>query len=340
MMDANPKDQPSWQEIIRPYCSADWRRSVWQIVNTTIPYIIIWTLAYKSLEISYALTLFWSFIGGLLTARLFIINHDCGHGSFFKSTRANDIVGFFTGMLSYTPYWQWRHNHALHHASFGQVEQRGIGYFWTMTVKDYLAASPLKRLIYRAYRHPLVTFPVGGVWLFLVEYRFAMTGADKRMKRQVWGVNLTWALLIGTLSYFLGGGDMWAGVKIFFIIQAPMSFVSGAFGVWLFHVQHHFDDGYWVSKEDWNLKDAALTGSSYFKLGPIMQWFSGNIGLHHVHHLGPRIPNYRLQEAHDNVAMFQAVKPILPRDTWGLWRKVLVDEEQGKWVHFRDIKVG
>ncbi|HIA03259.1 MAG TPA: fatty acid desaturase, partial [Myxococcales bacterium] len=221
------EDDARWQDVIRPYCNSQLGKSIWQLVNTLIPYTIVWYSAYRAFEAGYyGLLACLCVMGGMLTARLFIINHDCGHGSFFKSTRANDIVGFFTGMLSYTPYWQWRYNHALHHATFGQVEQRGIGYFWTMTVKEYWEQTPTKRLIYRIYRHPLITYPIGGVWLFVIEYRFAMKGADARMKRQVWAVNIAWAILIGVISYFTGQGDMLRGLMIFACIQIPMSFVS------------------------------------------------------------------------------------------------------------------
>lgn len=255
----------------------------------------------------------------------------CGHGSFFKSRLANTITGSIAGVLTFTPYYHWRWEHSRHHATAGDLDRRGTGDIWTMTVQEYLESSRWKRFAYRLARNPIVLFVIAPVFLFLVRQRVPSPAASRRERRSVWWMNVTILGMAAALSRIFG-------IVPYLLIQLTVLMVAGAAGVWLFYVQHQFEDAYWERGEDWDYTAAALQGSSFYKLPSILQWFSGNIGYHHVHHLSARIPNYNLERCHKSHSLFQEVKPItllssLNSLTFRLW-----DERLRKLVGFRHLR--
>lgn len=321
---------PDWKITMRKYQRSDFKRSVWQLVNSVIPYLALWVVAYLLLEVSY-----WATIGvcalaaGFLT-RVFIIAHDCGHGSFFKSRKANVIWGSITSALANLPYHAWRHEHAIHHAHSGDLDNRGVGDIDTLTVDEYIARSRWERLKYRIYRHPIVLFVVGPLYLFAISYKKWPPRATRRVKLSVVRNNLA---IVGILAvvYFT------IGLKGFLLVQLPIIAVSGSLGIWLFYVQHQFEDVYWEHNDKWDYVDQALQGSSYYKLPRVLQWFSGNIGFHHIHHLGAKIPNYFLEKVHNEVALFREVKPVTIRSSLKCLTFRLYDEESRTLVGFSHV---
>lgn len=321
----------SWRQAVAKYEHPDLRRSVWQAVNSFVPYLVLWYVTYRSLEMSSWLTLALSVLAAGFLTRIFIIFHDCGHGAFFRSQKANDIMGFITGVLTFTPYHGWRHEHAVHHATAGDLDRRGVGDIWTLTVKEYVALSPKGRLRYRLYRHPLVMFLVGPLFIFLIRQRVPSRTASKRERHSVYWANLAIFGILALMSVTIG-------IKAFVLVQLPIFVIASAVGVWLFYVQHQYEGVYWERREDWDYVSVALEGSSFYKLPKVLQWFTGNIGFHHVHHLSPRIPNYYLEKCHNENPMFQEVKSItllasVESLTFRLW-----DEEQRKLVGFGHLK--
>jgi omega-6 fatty acid desaturase (delta-12 desaturase) len=278
-------------------------RGVWQLVNTVIPYTVLWWLMYRSLSVSGWLALPLAVLAGGFLVRIFIIFHDCAHGSFFQSRLANEVLGNLMGLLCFTPYYRWRWEHSVHHGSAGDLDRRGTGDVWTMTVQEYLLASCWKRFGYRLARNPLVLFVVAPLVLFLVLERLPTGKEGKRERLSVYATNLALVLMVSGMCAAFG----W---KAYLLLQLIAVMVAGSAGVWLFYVQHQFDGVYWERGEAWDFKKAALEGSSYYKLPKVLQWFSGNIGFHHIHHLSPRIPNYHLERCHRSEPLFQAVKPV------------------------------
>ena len=294
---------PSWKEVVARYRQPSVWRSVFQIVNSLVPYGVLWYLMFRTLAVSHCLTLVLAVLAGGFLARVFIIHHDCGHGSFFKSRRANDVIGFITGVLTFTSYRFWRWEHAVHHASAGDLDRRNLGDVWTMTVHEYLDASRSKRLAYRVVRNPFVLFVLVPPFLFLILHRFSSRKASKRDRQSVSWTNLTILAVGVSLSLLMG-------VKAYLMIQLSVIAVAATAGVWLFYVQHQFEGVYWERHGEWDYTAAALRGSSYYKLPRILQWFSGNIGFHHIHHLCPSIPNYNLEKCHNDHPLFQGVTTV------------------------------
>ena len=317
----------AWQEIVVRYQQPSLWRSVWQIVNSLVPYAALWYLMYRSLAISYWITLPLAILAGGFLVRVFIIHHDCGHGAFFKSRKANDIWGVITGVLTFTPYYLWRWEHAIHHAHAGDLDRRGLGAVWTLTVQEYLEASRWKRFAYRLARNPVVLFGLAPLFLFLVIQRFSSAGASPRERRSVAWTNL-WVLGLAAavISIF--------GIKAYLLIQLTVMGVGGAAGVWLFYVQHQFDGVYWKRHGDWNYLAAALEGSSFYKLPKVLQWFSGNIGFHHIHHLSSKIPNYNLENCHRAEPLFQSVPPLTLLASFKSFTFRLWDERRHRLVGF------
>ncbi|HYG33821.1 MAG TPA: fatty acid desaturase [Clostridia bacterium] len=317
-----PSSRPAWKDVVAKYQRPALWRALWQVVNTLVPYAGLWYLMYLSLEISYWLTVPLVLLAGAFLVRVFIIFHDCGHGSFFKSQTANHILGSITGVLTFTPYFHWRWEHSIHHASAGDLDRRGTGDVWTLTVQEYLEASRWKRFAYRLARNPVILFLIAPLFLFLIGQRFPAPKAGRRERLSVYGTNLAILLMGAGLSWVLG-------FKAYLILQVAVMAVAGSAGVWLFYVQHQFEGVYWERRENWDYTLAALQGSSFYKLPKILQWFSGNIGFHHIHHLSPRIPNYHLEQCHKAEPLFQSVKPVtllssLKSFTFRLW------DEQGQ----------
>lgn len=321
-----------WKEIVAKYQLPSTPRALWQIANTFIPYVLLWYLMYRSLAVSWWLTAPLAVLAGAFLVRIFIIFHDCGHGSYFKSRQANAIVGFTSGILTFTPFYHWRWEHAVHHGSVGDLDRRGVGDVWTMTLREYLGSSRWARLSYRFTRNPLVLFVLAPAFLFIVLQRFPSPQASPRERRSVWWMDAAVACYAVVLSVIFG-------IPQYVLIQLIVTMVSSAAGVWLFYVQHQFEDVYWERGNDWDYTAAALQGSSYYKLPKILQWFSGNIGFHHIHHLNPRIPNYNLQECHEADPLFQQVKPMTLLGSLKSLKLRLWDENAKRLISFRRARL-
>ncbi|HEX4263861.1 MAG TPA: fatty acid desaturase [Verrucomicrobiae bacterium] len=321
----------NWKRIVARYQKPSVGRAAWQIINTLVPYAALWCLMYFTMSISWWLTVPLAILAGAILVRAFIIFHDCGHGSFFKSGTANHIWGAITGVFTFTPFYHWRWEHAIHHSSSGDLDRRGTGDVWTLTVQEYLESSRWKRFAYRLARNPVILFVIAPLYLFLIQQRFPKLKAPTRERYSVYWTNLALGTIAAISIAFFG----W---KAYLIIQLTILITAGAVGVWLFYVQHQFEGVYWERGDDWDYVQAALHGSSFYKLPRILQWFSGNIGFHHIHHLSPRIPNYHLEKCHQAEPLFQKVKPVT---LFGSFRSLtfrLWDEQRRKLVGFGAVR--
>ena len=331
VMNKKTKSVAEWKKLVEDFQKPNRKAAIWQLVNTLGPLAGVWTALYFVYPISWLFAIPLAILGGLFLVRAFIIFHDCGHGSFFRSKKANDVLGFITGMLTFTPYHHWKWEHAMHHATTGDLDRRGIGDVWTLTVKEYLASSRTTRINYRLVRNPFILFVFAPLFLFFVLERFPSKKSKPREKRSVMMMNLallTWGVCMSAIFGFIP----------WLIIQLVMMSVAGCSGVWLFYVQHQFEDAYWEETKNWDFTTAAMEGSSYYKLPKVLQWFSGNIGFHHIHHLNPRIPNYNLERCHHSDPFFRNAPELniftsLRSIKYRLW-----DEDNGKMISFRDLK--
>jgi acyl-lipid omega-6 desaturase (Delta-12 desaturase) len=330
----SPLPATRWKQLVAQFQTPCTGRATWQIINTFVPFVALWVFMYWALTISFWLAVPAAVLAGGFVVRIFIIFHDCGHGSFFKSRIANHILGFISGLFTFTPYFHWRWEHSLHHASSGDLDRRGVGDIWTMTVAEYMASSRWRRFAYRLARNPIILFGLGPLYLFLIQHRLPARKANFRERFSVWCMNLV-------ILLFMAGMAAIFGLANYILLQLIVLLVAGAAGVWLFYVQHQFEDVYWERGEQWDYAAAALQGSSFYKLPRILQWFSGNIGFHHIHHLSPRIPNYNLERCHNSDPLFREVKPItllasLKTATYRLW-----DEQQRRlvgWDRVRELR--
>jgi omega-6 fatty acid desaturase (delta-12 desaturase) len=320
-----------WRAIISRYQQSDRARSIAQIATTLIPLTGLFYLMYRSLSWSYWITLLMAVPAAGFLVRTFIIMHDCAHGSFLPWKRTNALVGWITGVLTLTPFGQWRHDHALHHASSGDLSRRGHGDVDTLTVREYVALPRMARLKYRLIRNPFVLFGLGPIHFVLMN-RVPPRGASatKRLHASVWSTNIAIAALYAAVS-------VWVGWSVLPLVYGPAMYLAAAAGIWLFYVQHQFEGTYWQEHADWDYATAAIRGSSYLKLPGVLRWFTGSIGLHHVHHLGPRIPNYELKRCHDENEVFHDVTIITLAQSVRTLRLTLWDEARGQLVGFRDV---
>ena len=319
-----------WQGIVSNYAYPETWRSVWQIINSVVPFLIGWYLMYRSLEVGYWLTLLLAVPTAGFMVRCFIIFHDCCHGSFFRSIKANDRLGLVLGVLVLTPFYQWKHSHAIHHATAGDLDRRGIGDVYTMTVEEYLAAPWYKKLGYRIMRSPFILFTVGAAFVFAVTHRFFEKSAGPRERSSVIWTNLAIAAVVGWLILEVG----WAA---FLLVQLPIMLIACGSGVWLFYVQHNFDPTYWERHAEWEFFNAGMDGSSFYKLPRLLQWFTGNIGFHHIHHLSPKIPNYKLEKCHNENPAFQ-IQPLTVRHSLQSLFFRLWDEKEKMLVGWSALK--
>jgi acyl-lipid omega-6 desaturase (Delta-12 desaturase) len=325
------QNQRELRKQIAPYEKSNTKNSVRQMINTLVPFFALWILAYASLSYSYLITLAITAVAAGFLVRAFIIFHDCCHGSFFKNKRANNIIGTITGIMTFCPYEQWKHSHNVHHATNSNLNKRGTGDVWVLTVDEYMSSSFWTRLGYRLYRNPITMFIIGPIYVFLIQYRFNRKDARKKERINTYITNIALVAIIALFSLTMG-------FKTFAMIQGPIFLISGILGVWLFYVQHQFEDSYFETDENWDYVKAALQGSSYYKLPKVLQWITGNIGYHHIHHLSSRIPNYYLEEVHNKNEVLQDVPTInLPKSLESLKFK-LWDEENKKFVSFKRVK--
>ncbi|MDO8184619.1 fatty acid desaturase [Conexibacter sp. JD483] len=321
-----------WRADVAPYATPDRGRALLDLATSVVPYLLLWPVMVWALnDVSFWLTLALAVPASVFLLRSFIVFHDCGHGSFFEAKAANTWLGRFTGLLVMTPYASWRHSHAVHHATAGDLDRRGEGDVPTMTVAEFNAASRGTRIGYRIFRSPFVLFTLGPLWSFTIQPRLWNRSMSRRIRHSVWMTNVAVAIAVTGMCLLVG----W---QQFLIIQGLLILFAGGAGVWLFFVQHQFEDTYWESSDTWTYADAALRGSSYLKLPQPLQWCSGNIGLHHVHHLSARVPNYKLQAAHDGLDVFQQVPVLTVWDALKAPRLKLWDEQRGRIVTFREAR--
>ncbi len=322
--------KPDWHQSMKRYEQPDLRKAVWQLVNTFIPYLFVCVLMYFSHigGYSYWITMGLAIVAAGLLIRIFIFFHDCAHQSFFSSRKANTILGYVCGVLTFTPYEEWRRSHGFHHNTFGDLDRRGRGDVWTLTTEEFRRASKPTRFRYRFFRNPFVLLCLGPAYLFLVSYRYSHQSARRR---QDYSVMITNAAILAIIV----AAGLTIGLKAYALIQLPVIFLAGVMGVWLFYIQHQFEGVYWARHDQWDPIRASLHGSSYYKLPKVIQWLTGNIGLHHIHHLRPRIPNYNLQRCFDDTRSFLQIEPLTIRKSIGCLQLKLWDEEKQKLVGFK-----
>jgi omega-6 fatty acid desaturase (delta-12 desaturase) len=329
---SHPSNPPAGRSALAKYAHPRVARSVVELMTSVVPYLALSTLMYLALDVSYPLALSLAVPAAGFLVRTFVVFHDCAHGSFLPSKRANRYVGRTLGLFVLSPFQRWRHDHAVHHATSGDLERRGVGDIITLTVAEYRARGWRGRLAYRLVRNPIVMFGLGPVIAMMVGPRIATRSQRPRLRHSVLGTD---AVLVGVI-----GGLCWLiGWEAFVLVWAPPALLAGSIGIWLFYVQHQFEDAYWQSACEWDYTEAALRGSSYLKLPKVMQFFTGNIGLHHVHHLNARIPNYNLQRAHDENPVFHQVPTLVLADALRTVKLKLWDEERGKLVTFAQARL-
>jgi acyl-lipid omega-6 desaturase (Delta-12 desaturase) len=319
-------------EALACYAQPRLARSLLELTTSVVPYLAGSVLIYLTLGVSLALTLGLMILTAGFLVRTFVVFHDCAHGSFLASKRANRYVGRIMGLFVLSPYQRWRHDHAIHHATSGDLERRGVGDVITLTVSEYRGREWRGRLAYRMIRNPLVMFGLGPVIAMVVGPRIATRAQRPRMRHSVLATDVVLVTITGGLCWLMGWQD-------FLLVWAPPAMLAGSVGIWLFYVQHQFEDAYWQSADGWDYADAALRGSSYLKLPKVLQFFTGNIGLHHVHHLNARIPNYNLQRAHDENPVFAQVPTLSLWDALRTVRLKLWDEDRRKLVTFAQARV-
>ncbi|MEI7492101.1 MAG: fatty acid desaturase [Bacteroidota bacterium] len=327
----NAIPEMSWVQIVKRYNHPNRLRSWVQLTSNLLLYFLALFLMYLSLSVSYWITLGLSIPAAGMLVRLFIIFHDCGHGSFFKSGKLNNITGILLGILTFTPYYSWSKNHYIHHETVGNLDKRGTGDVWTMTVDEYKESSRWRKVVYRFYRNPVTMFGIGPLYVFLIGNRFTKKHMDQKGRMGVYITNAGLLLIAVSMSLLIG-------VKAFILVQFPVIYIAGILGFWLFYVQHQFNPTLWARNGNWNYKKVALEGSSYYELPPVLQYFTGNIGFHHIHHLSPLIPNYNLSKCHQENALFNGIKPLrfwpgFKTLTFRLW-----NEKTQEMVSFRKLK--
>lgn len=320
-------DTRNWRPLVTEYQRPQLRRAVLQLVTTLVPLALVFALTYRLLALSGWWTLLLALPSAALLVRTFVLMHDCAHGSFFLSKRANRAVGAVTGLLTLIPFEHWRHEHSLHHASAGDLDRRGHGDVETLTVREYLGRTRWGRLKYRIVRHPLVYLLIGPVF-FVLDKRVPPRGpgAGRRQITSVWMNNVAIVIAGGGLLALFGSRVL--------LVYLPAYYIAIVAGIWLFFVQHQFEGTYWEQHQQWDYADAAIAGSSYFELPAVLQWFTGSIGFHHVHHLGPKIPNYNLQRCHEENPIFHRATVVTLRRSISALRLALWDEDAGRLVRF------
>lgn len=321
-----------WLQVLARYREPDHARSILELAVTIAAFAALWVLAWAAMSVGYWLTLLLAIPAAGFLVRLFLIQHDCGHGAFFRKRAANDWVGRALGILTFTPYDVWRRSHAIHHASSGNLDQRGIGDIDTLTVREYLARSWWGRLGYRLYREPLVMFGIGPSYIFMLKHRlpFGFMRAGWRPWISAMATNLGIAVVSVAVIWLVG-------IDKFLMVQLPVVALAASLGVWLFYVQHQFEETVWAKSEIWNQHEAALYGSSHYDLPQPLKWMSANIGIHHVHHLYSRIPFYRLPEVLRDHPELAGIHRLTLAESLACVKLKLWDEARQRMVTFREV---
>ena len=331
--DAAPPNRSEWRAVVARYQRPDVRRAITQLATTLVPLGAVFYLMYRSLVLPYWVTLMLALPAAGFLVRTFVLMHDCAHGSFLPWRRANDLVGYVTGVLTLTAFGRWRRDHAMHHASSGDLDRRGHGDVHTLTVREYLALTRWGRLRYRLFRNPLVLFGLGPLhWVLTNRIPPKGTAITDRLSISVWAANAGCAVAYAAFAVWVGAGTV-------ALIYFPAMYVAAAVGIGMFYVQHQFEQTSWASDRDWNLHDAALHGSSHYDLPAFLHWFTGNIGVHHVHHLNSRIPYYRLPRVLRDHPELRHVGRLTLLDSFRCVRLVLWDETQRRLVSFREARL-
>lgn len=322
-----------WVPILAKYRDASDGRAVFELVATLVPFVALWALAWASLSVSWMLALAIALANGVFLVRLFAIQHDCGHGSYFSNRSVNDWLGRILGVVTMTPYACWRRAHSIHHSACGNLERRGIGDIDTLTVREYRALPRGKQFTYRLYRNPLVLFGLGPSYMFLLQNRVpaGLMRAGKEYWISAMGTNLALAALVGGLLWF-------GGWPVVLLILLPTTIMAASIGMWLFYVQHQFEETHWDSEPDWQLHDAALHGSSHYDLPPVLRWLTANIGIHHVHHLNSRVPFYRLTEVLGDHQELAEAQILTLRESLACVKFNLWDEDGRRLVSFAQAR--
>lgn len=321
--------KPDWYPDTQEYSHPHLLSSLWQLANTLVPYLLLMSLMVFTVQAGYpyVVTLLLGLVAAAFFVRIFILFHDCTHGAFLSSPRWNRNVGYLCGIMTFTAFSDWRRTHAGHHIRAGNLDHRGIGDVWTMTLEEYREASRLHRLAYRLYRNPIVLFILGPGYYFLLRNRWPSNGAKKRDVLSVVYTDIA-------LSVIVLVAGLTIGLKTFVMVVLPVALIAGTAGVWLFYVQHQFQGVYWARDEEWDPVRVAMEGASFYRLPKLLQWFTGNIGFHHLHHVRPAIPNYKLQACHEAIPALQTIKPMSLRESLGCLRLKLYDEDRRKMVGF------
>jgi acyl-lipid omega-6 desaturase (Delta-12 desaturase) len=323
----------TWREALAPYMRPSRALALLDLATSVVPYLAFSVAIYLTLRVSYLLALALVLPAAMCLVRTFILFHDCTHGSFVSSRRGNAWLGMGLGLLLYSPFLRWRHDHAVHHASSGNLGRRGVGDIRTLTVREYGALPWRGRFVYRMQRNPLLMFGLGPIIAMVIGPRVVARGARPHMRRSVVSTNVALAVIVGTLCWLIG----W---RQYLLVSAPPELVAGSIGIWLFYVQHQFEDAYWETAVQWGYEDAALRGSSYLKLPRILRFLTGNIGYHHIHHLNARIPNYNLRRAHDENPIFHDVPTLSLWDGLRAVRLKLWDEDHKRLVTYAQARRG
>jgi omega-6 fatty acid desaturase (delta-12 desaturase) len=323
-----------WIGILGRYRDPRTLRSTFELVVTALPFALLWLAVWAAWHFGYGwLSFLASVPAAAFLVRLFLIQHDCGHGSFFRHRSANDWVGRVLGVLTLTPYDAWKRAHAIHHGTSGNLDKRGVGDLDTLTVREYRELSVWGRLRYRVYRNPVVLFGFGPIWMFVLRHRLPLGETIKHWR--AWISPMTTNLAIAALVL----GMMWlVGVKTFLLTQIPITLVAGSIGIWLFYIQHQFDDTFWADGEEWNVHEAALRGSSYYALPKPLAWLTAHIGIHHVHHLYARIPYYRLPQVLREQSQLASVSRVSLLESVRCARLALWDEYESRLLSFREAR--
>lgn len=321
-----------WLGELDKFRKPELHRSILELIVTVGPLAALWVLAWLALSVSVWLTLLIAIPAAGFLVRLFLIQHDCGHGSFFRKRTTNDWVGRLLGVLTLTPYDIWQRSHSIHHATTGNLDKRGIGDIKTLTVEEFQALPFLKQIQYRMYRHPLVLFGIGPAYQFIIEHRVPAGYWRSGLKYWVsaMATNLGIAAFVLVMVWLVGA-------KAFFMVHLPIVLLAASIGVWLFYIQHQFEDAHWEAGDDWNLHEAALQGSSHYDLPRGLKWLTANIGVHHIHHLCARIPYYRLGEVLKAYPELADVRRITLLESFQYARLQLWCTEQKRLISFRDL---